>query len=218
MKIRALTILIFLITCSSSFGQDKPVLVDEFEKTTNDDLMARVDALWNNLLHSNSTGVVILSGTSLQKHLYQRRIEGCNSWRRYPRNTLQYIFDNKSALKVQFWTVPKGYDDSRFQTKPFDYALAHLDKPLEITNSAATDEYCPTIFDLEWYANFMNANPSFTGKAVIDTSKRDFLQRVVKYRKKLESLGVKASRVRFLRNHFYHERDEQWWLIPRKKR
>jgi hypothetical protein len=170
------------------------------------------------LLHKNSDGFVFIYGTSLQKLLNQRRIEGCNLWRKYPQNTLQYILEKDSALRIQFWSVPKGINEPKFRVQPLNYELPDLDKPAELTNSAALDEYCPLHFDLEWYALFMAANPSFKGKAVFDISKQDFLTRVIKYRKQLRSLGIKPSRVRFLRHHFYHEIDEQWWLIPSKKR
>ncbi|MEO7658552.1 MAG: hypothetical protein ABIV48_02960 [Pyrinomonadaceae bacterium] len=89
--------------------------------------------------------------------------------------------------------------------------------PVELTTSTSTDEYCPRHFDLQWYSKFLKGNPTFKGKAVFDTSKRDFLTRVTKYRKQLQVLGIDPNRVRFLRHHFYHERDEQWWPIPPRK-
>jgi len=211
-------ILTFTTTFLFCLAQNKPELVDEFEQVKNDELMARVDNLWNQLLNNNSNGFVILSGTSLQKHINQRRIEGCNYWRKYPRNSLKYIFENDSNLKLQFWSVPKLIDDPRFQERPLTYELNDLDKPVELSTSTATDEYCPRVFDLEWYSHFMVSNPRFTGKVVIDTSKQNFSVRVSKYRRKLAILGVKPSRIRFFRRHFYHERDEQWWLIPPKTR
>ena len=203
----------------SGFAQDKPTLVDEFTWVSNDSLMAHVDYFWTELLKTDKNGYVLLSGSAVEKRINQRRIEGCNYWRRHPRNTLKYIFEDDSTLKVQFWSVPKLSDDPRFKERPLDYRLNDLDKPLELSTSMATDEYCPRVFDLEWYANFMNANPKFTGKVVIDVgTNRVFIDRVIKYRKELRQRGIAANRIRYFRHHFIHERDEQWWLIPSKKR
>ncbi len=216
---RSIGIIVLLTAFVSSFAQNNPVQIDGFGRASNDELLARVDNLWNQL-RDGSHGVVILTSTKLANHRNKRRIEGCNLMRRYPQDSLIFIFKKEEKdYDVEFWKLPPGPNpDPRFAATPIDYTLPELSRPLELTNSLATDDFCPVHFDLDWYSEFMSANPTFKGKAIFDTSKRDFVNRVVKYRKQLESLGINPFRVRFLRRHFFHETDEQWWLIPPGKR
>ena len=218
MKAASLAILILLGAYITVIAQNNPILIDEFDAISNDDLSSRVDNLWNQL-KDGSQGVVILTGTTLANHLNKRRMEGCNLMRRYPTDSLVFIFENDHEdYAVQFWRIPPGaVGDSRFKAHELPYTLPHISRPFELTSSGASDDFCPRHFDLDWYARFLSANPSFKGKAVFDTSAPDFLKRTRKYREQLAALGIKTSRVRFFRRHFPHETDEQWWLIPNKK-
>ncbi len=164
---RIILFLVLLITFSSLFAQEKPELVDEFTQFSNDDLLARVDNLWIHLLHKNSNGFVFLSGTSLQKLINQRRIEGCNLARKYPQNTLKYILEEDSALRIQFWSVPKETSDPRFHAQPLNYELPDLDKPVELTNAAALEEYCPTRQRFEFASPDQGGNGDNSGTETI---------------------------------------------------
>ena len=205
----------FSISGFAVFGQERPVQLDEFGPVTNDALMARVEYFANEILEKNSDGFAILRGPPLMKYLMRRKIEGCLRWRGRPIDQLKFVYgEDREDLRVYFWKVPKGSELAPYSDQTFDYRLPQLKAPVELSSSSATDEYCPIYFDIDWYSKFLVANPSLRGKVVIDTSKSDFLKRVVKYRKRLASLGVQSSRVSFLRHKFEHERDEQWWLIP----
>jgi hypothetical protein len=212
---RHLLTLLILTICLT---QEQPAQVDQFGKIINDDLMARVDQFQEQLEKSGSVGFVILHGSTLSKYLNKRRIEGCNLWRRNPVDSFKFVFaPGQDDVSVEFWLVPKGFSAPKFTPTILDYKLPNLKQPLELTKSMATDEYCPTYFDLDWYADFLNANRRFTGRVVIDVkSEKVFRNRVYKYRKELFKRGISPSRIRYFRRHFNGERDEQFWLVPHK--
>jgi len=214
----AVIILVFLCGASICFAQEQPIQVDEFGKIGNDDLMAHVDYFQDQIQKSDYVGFIILHGSTLAKYLDKRRIEGCNRWRRYPVDSFKFVFaKDQSDTLVEFWKVPKGFSSPKFTPTVLDYKLDNLTKPIELTKSMATDEFCPTYFDLDWYAHFLNANPRITGRVVIDVkSEKVFRNRVYKYRKELLRRGVSSSRIRYFHRHFNGERDEQFWLMPNK--
>jgi len=214
-----LTFVLTLMLTAVVFAQELPVLVDRFGRQTNDALMTRTDRFSDMLGTTDSAGFVIVKGSPLMKLLIQRKIEGCLRWRARPVDQFTFVFgENADQLEVEFWQSSKGFRSPQFSKTEPNYKLADLKKPIELNSAFSTNEYCPLNFDLEWYSQFMKANPAFVGKVVIDASRSDFLSRVVRHRKKLAELGVDPSRVRFLRHHFVHERDEQWWLIPPKSK
>lgn len=195
---------------------DSWFIVDEFGKCTNDGLLARVDNFQKVLKEQKSKGLVILYGPTVTKYLNRRRIEGCNLMRRYSSDSLKFAFDpdGSRASSTQFYVIPKDYN---LKTDAPDYKLTDLSKAVELNSAFGTDEFCPLHFYVEWYSAFMTANPTFRGKVVIDSSLAEFNRRAVKHRNALKNLGIDPQRVRFIRQHFAHERDEQWWLIPSKK-
>ena len=212
-------LIILLIAFLSSLAQDGPKLVDEFGREPDGALLARIDNFWIQL-KDGSQGVAVLTSTTLGNYLNKRRIEGCNLMRRYPKDSLIFVFEKeRQDYWVRLWKIPKDSLDSRFVPTKLDYRLPQLDHSLELTSSMAAGGECPLHFDIAWYANFLRANPTFTGKAVFNTrTNRDFLSRVAKYRRKLTDEGIDIQRVRFFRRHFNGETDEQFWLIPQKKR
>jgi hypothetical protein len=213
---------LLLLFATTAFAQEEPkaVQVDGFSKATNDDLLARVDKLWSQLT-DGSSGVVILRSSTLANYLNKRRIEGCNLMRRYPVDGLTFVFENESKkYEVEFWKVPKNVSPgSQFLPTQLDYKLPELRRPLELTTSMAVDEFCPRHFDIQWYARFLNSNPTFSGKAVLDTkSSKIFFRKVAQFKRELQRQGVDSGRVNFIRRHFNGETDEQFWLIPPKQR
>ena len=197
----------------------QPTEVDEFGALGNDDLMSRVYTLNQQLSKdSNLRAVVIVSGNSWQRQVNVIRIQGCHKWLKIPLDRLTFLFDSEPEVKVQFWVIPDGTTMSKPETRPVDYDLSDLDKPVELSSSQSTDEYCPRYFDVDLYSHYMIANPSFTGKVIIDATRNQFVRRVLAYRSQLRKVGVAPPRIRFYRKHFYHERDEQWWLIPPKRK
>jgi hypothetical protein len=212
-------LVIVLLVAGSAFAQDQPELVDKFGPQNNDQLMARVENFQTVLNKSpDSVGYVILRGTTWAKYRNNRRIQGCNRWRKLPIDTFKFVFaDTQESPEVEFWKVPKDIKSAKFTESSPDYRL-DFDKPVELSASRSTDEYCPTYFDLDYYARFMKANPSYRGKVIIDSTKSDFLRRVRQYRKKLAAKGIASSRMTYIRHHFIHERDEQWWLIPPRRK
>jgi hypothetical protein len=214
----AVILLILLSAAAVLTAQKQPTQVDQFGKVSNDDLMAHVDEFQNQLQKSGSIGFVILHGGTLGKYLNKRRIEGCNIWRRYPADSFKFAFANSQEdTLVEFWMVPKGFSSPKFTPTIFDYKLAKLIKPLELTHSMTTDEFCPRYFDLDWYAHFLNANPRFTGRVVIDVkSEKIFRNRINKYKMELLKRGVLSQRIKYFRRHFNGERDEQFWLVPHR--
>jgi hypothetical protein len=207
---------LLIVLAFKGFGQDGPkaIQIDEFGKATNDDLQARVDNFQAQISNGKSRGFVILYGSAWAKYLNQRRIEGCNLMRRYPVDSLKFIFvENQDEVKVEFWKVPNGVESSRFTPTIPDYKLN------ELTTSMATDDFCPRHFDVDWYAHFMNANPTFSGRVVIDVKgEKAFQGRVHKYQIELERLGVSKKRIRYFHRRLHGERDEQFWLIPVRQR
>ena len=212
----AAILLTLTITGVVCVAQEQPTKVDQFGKASNDDLMAHVDWFQDQLLKSGSDGFVVLHGSTLSKYLNKRRIEGCNRWRRHPLDNFKFVFaPGQDDVSVEFWTVPKGFSSPKFTPTVLDYKRPNLKAPLELTHSMTTDEYCPTYFDLDWYADFLNANPRFTGRVVIDVKfEKVFRNRVHKYRKELLKRGISSSRIKYFRRHFNGERDEQFWLVP----
>ena len=217
MSLAWLAIFVFVVGIGAQM--DRWMTVDDFGQISNDSLMAHVDHFHDILdKRDDAVGLVVLYGPRLAQYLNQRRIEGCSRWRKRPTDRFTFVFgpeDNPSDLQGKFIIVTK---EAKLAIEPPDYKLLNLSNPVELSKAFATDEYCPLYFDLEWYAHFLSANPTFKGKAIFDTSRRGFLRRVSKYRKRLASLDIKASRVQFFRRHFMHERNEQWWLIPPAKK
>ncbi len=205
----------------SSFAQndDRWLIVDDFGRVSNDTLMYKVESLHETLdKREDAFGLVILYGPRITQYLNQRRIEGCSRWRKRPAGRFRFIFgpDEKlpADVQVKFCLVAK---DTNIKIEPPDYKLSGLKKPVELSASLTTDEYCPRYFDLEWYSHFMSANPTFRGKVIIDASLSMFNNRVIEHRNALDKLGIGQKRLKFIRRHFVHERDEQWWLIPSKQ-
>jgi len=219
-RFAALGLLLVLAIDGLSQEKIKAVQIDGFSRASNDDLLARVDNLWSQLT-DGSSGVVILRSSTLANYLNKRRIEGCNLMRRYPADGFTFVFEKESKeYQVEFWKVPKGISPgSQFSPTRLDYKLPELRRPLELTSSMAVDEFCPTHFDIEWYANFLNGNPTFRGKAVLDTkSSKTFFRKVAQYRRQLLQHGIDSRRIDFIRRRFNGETNEQFWLIPLKQR
>lgn len=219
-KILAVGVLMALCSYSGwPQSDDRWLIVDEFGRTTNDELMSRVDRFHEALDKRDDTvALVILYGPRTAQYLNQRRIEGCSRWRKHPSGRFRFVFgpeEHPTQIQVKFYLVAK---DSNIKVDPPDYKLPNLKKGIELNGAFETDEYCPRYFDVERYSHFMIANPTFRGRVLIDSSSKEFVRRVTKYREELEKLGVAPSTVKFLRRHFIHERDEQWWLIPAKRK
>jgi len=138
---------------------------------------------------------------------------------RLPLEKLSFRFaDNKNEIRVEFWKIPQGYDSAEFRPNIPDYKL-NLTEPTELTVSMASDDFCPQYFELNWYAKFLIANPLLTGRAVIDVhTKKEFLSRVARYKKELIGYGIASNRMRYYYKHFHGEHDEQFWLIPPKRK
>ncbi len=216
--------IIVLLFASAAAAQDQPnaVLVDELgfrNSQSNDALQVVVDRFQTEVRHGGK-GVVILTGSPLTNHLNKRRIEGCGIMLHYPADNLVFVFEPEAKDHLlEFWIVPLTNTDQRFIPKPLDYRLPDLTGPVELTASMYLDDFCPRKFDLEWYSHFLKDNPTFSGKAVIDTTtRRSFYQRVQRARNELKKYGLDAKRVRFEFRHFHGERDEQYWLIPHPKK
>lgn len=215
--------IIVLFLAVSGFAQEKSKaeLIDRFGKASNDDLLARVDDFQSKLFKDHSKGYVILFGDSLTKYRNKRRIEGCNLMRRYPEESLAFIFEKpQEYFNFEFWKVPDGSNLPRFTATVLDYKLDDLTKPVVLSSSMETDEFCRTHFDIEWYSHFLKANPRFSGKVVIDVrSNRLFHNLVHKYRKELQKNGIATSRIRYFRHKFHNgEEGAQFLLLPSRKR
>lgn len=212
----SLVILFFSVAISAQ-NDDRWMDIDEFRQISNDSLLAHVDHFHEVLdQRQDAVGLVVLYGSRINQHLNQRRIEGCSRWRKRPANRFRFVFgpdEHPTNIQGKFYLVAK---DVNVQIESPDYKLIGLSKPIELSSSLATDEYCPRNFTLDWYARFMTANPSLRGKVIIDASKSVFNKRIGAYRINLKKLGVDPRRIKFLRRHFIHERDEQWWLVPSK--
>lgn len=208
-----------VLFCSGFIYAQEPAQMDEFSFRTQDALMARVDHFAEQLSNTESTGYIKLNGPKWTQYRFLRKIEGCNRWRKRPIDTFKFILGPyQDELKIEFWRVPKGQEGKNFVPTVLDYRMPQLPAPIELSASRNTDEYCPTSSDVEWFSKFMVANPLLKGKVVIDTSKTEFIKRVVNHRKALLDNGVNPTSVRFIRRKFIHERDEQWWLVPNLNR
>jgi len=216
MKFRLAVILIIFYSLALQ-GQTpvKPERLDVFGKISNDDLQARVLYFQEELSKDESTGLAVLYGPPLLQYFNQRRITGCNRFMRISEENIRYKFvGGHDEVRVEFWKIPKGFNSPELVPNEPDYKL-ELVKPVEMTASMATDEFCPRFFEIDWYAKFLLANPSLNGRAVFDVrTKKDFVARVRKYKKELLGLGVASDRMRYYHKHFRGERDEQFWLVP----
>ena len=212
-----LFLVVLFIIGTNAQQSTEPVQIDEFGQISNDGLMSRLENLYVELSkQKDSSAVAVLSGNSWERQTNLRRIMGCHEWLKLRTDRISYRFTDVPEMKVEFWLIPNGTSLSISGTRPVDYDLSDLHKAVEFSASQSTDEYCPRYFDLNLYSRYLKANPSFRGRVMIDTSQRQFVGRVSTYRKQLSNLGIALSRIRFYRRHFYHERDEQWWLIPAK--
>jgi len=210
-------LLIILLVSATSFGQE-PDKLDEFGTPTNDELMTRVNHFAEQLTKTESVGLIKLNGPRWLQYRFIRKIEGCNHWWNRPADAFKFVLGvDGNGLRIEFWSSAKGRVPKNLMPTVLDYHLPQLQMPVELTVSTGTDEYCPIHFDIEWFSKFMTSNPAFKGKVIIDTSQTDFVRRVRSHRKELHDQGIAPSRMRFVRRHFIHERDEQWWLIPPKK-
>jgi hypothetical protein len=216
-----LLLLIFSLSPAlGSLGQtDKPEMLDSFGKISNDDLQFHVQIFQSELSRDGSTGLAILHGPGLAPYFNQRRIMGCSLFLKWPEDRIQFSFANdQNDTRVEFWKIPKGFRSPEFTPNAPDYRL-RPDKPVEMTVSMASDEFCPMYFKLDWYAKFLVANPALKGRAVIDVRTRnEFISRVIRYRKKLLRYGVASDRMQYYHRHFHGEHDEQFWLIPQKRK
>ena len=218
--VRSLIVALIFLSCSIA-GQTitAPTQVDEFGPLSNDDLLARVHYLDVQLKQNNSLkAIAIISGNSWERQVNLLRLRGCHRWLQIPLDRISFFFDSESEVKVEFWVLPNGMKLAKSNLRPTDYDLSDLTKPVELSTSQSLEEYCPRYVDVNLYSRYLAANPTFNGKVVIDTSRKHFVARVSTYRKQLRKLGITESRIRFYRKHFYHEHDEQWWLMPPKRK
>jgi hypothetical protein len=221
-KLNKLGVVLLLVAVTlTTLGQKtvKPEKIDEFRKLSNDDLQARVLNFQQQLAKDNSTGFVVLAGEPLAMYFNQRRIMGCNRFMKFPTDNFQFKFlSNTTEVRVEFWKIPAGYRSKEFTAPEPDYKLP-ISKPVELTTSMFDDEFCPRYFDVAWYAHFLVANPRLSGRAVIDVkTKREFIGRVSSYRRELAKFGVAPNRMRYFLKHFDGEKDEQFWLVPPKRK
>jgi hypothetical protein len=214
-------LIIVVILCTVTYGQlSRPRLIAKFTGgVDNDTLAAYMDLFHSERIKTGTPGYVVLRGSNWAKLRNYRRVTGCLRWRNVSSQEVMYVFaETQPVTEVEFWLVPNGIGSENFHPSEPDYRLDDLNEPVEVSVSQATDEYCPIAFDLEYFSRFLKANPYFSGKAVIDSPKKNFVPRVLRYRTKLSKLGISPDRVRYVRRHFAGERDERWWLIPSKRR
>lgn len=222
--------LVILILCSIHlcFGQ-KAQLVDEFGKTTNDPLQARVMMFLDNLEKNKTQGLIILydeKDKSLARYLNERRIKGCFSWIKYDAANISFVFAERPKnvdYLFQFWEVSQNAKSPQFKTISHDYKLDDLTEPTMIYSNGYLDEYCPLQFDLEFYANFLRANPNITGKIVIyeksakiyNKERSKLIQELIQ-KEKISPKQIQISRVNSTQGIEYGTYYNEFWLIPKR--
>jgi hypothetical protein len=149
------------VLCFGLYGQTvQPKMQDWFGRISNDDLQARVQTFQSELTIDGAAGLAVLHGPGLVPYFNQRRNIGCSRFLKWPEGMIQFRFANdQNGTRVEFWKIPKGFISTEFRPNVPDYRL-NLGKPIEMTVSMATDEFCPTYFELNWYAKFLVANPT----------------------------------------------------------
>lgn len=227
MKLRKsfLFLLILLASFQIDFGQEKPILVDQFGRLSNDPLLARIDSFSQAVIAAeNSKGYIINYGTEkdqLAKYINERRIRGCLRWMKYPEDKFIFALGaDKNELRTELWKVASDKEKPLFDEIKRDYSLSKLIEPRLVYQSSWVDEYCPVSFDMEFYSRFLKANSNLTGKIVIrERTLKKYLKEKRKYFRELtKTENVSSRQIKFVRGKYRGEPDTEFWFVPQKKK
>ena len=202
----------------------KAGIIDEFGSLDNDSLLARVYNLSVTLQNTNGKGFIIIYGEKsnpLKKYLAERRLKGCYKWGGFSTENVEIALGEEvDDLKFQFWKIPNGAEKPVFIEINRSYDLSGLNKPQLIYKSTYSYEFCPLYFDLEFYSKFLKANRNLTGKIVISEKNRSEYQAVKKkYLQMMKEINnFPLKQIQFVKGKYYEEPDNEFWLVPQKKR
>lgn len=217
--------LLLLLNLQICFGQEKPkaVLVDEFGETYCDELSARIDAFYREIISAqNSKGYIIVYGDKnkpLEKYLNELSTKEIIIFSKYDMSRIVFLhgIDNET-IKTQFWLVPAGADKPIFTEGNWNYTLPQTTKSFIFYKSSWVGEDCPSNFNII-YSKFLLANPDLHAHLVVyEKSAKDF-RRTKKdlFSELVNQNKVSPNQIKF----FYLKRknpDVEFWLIPKRRK
>lgn len=222
-------IFIYLVLFASiqlCFGQKKQdsILFDKFGKLSSHQLLANFDGFYADISETNSTGFIVIYETRadpLAKYLYQRNIEGCFQFRQVSDKNFQIAFvDDERETGVEFWKVPAGAQNPMLKEIKPDFYLSGMTRPGLVGISPRQEDFCALDVNLEFYSNFLKANPNITGKLVVQAKnlnnyrkvKQDYLRQLTKTHK------IPQKQFYFVKARSSKENNVEFWLEPQAKK
>ncbi len=240
MKIFLLAIILFIPAWT--FGQERPkaVLIDEFGRPCNEELLARFDnfiSQRNEIPDAHSYiyfyGDYQLEGRNLSFVDYLKG--GYHRLESTPERQFRFVQGgNLSEMKLQFWLVPPGAEMppiSPKYTPPaeikrpvlFDKGWADFHRwygPTEIYSMGFYDLGCDFPPNDDAFAKLLLADASLRGHLIIYTSKEHGAKRgnaVARFAIKdlIDRFGLQRNRITFAYGGKRDEPEIELWLIPK---
>lgn len=229
MRIFFTLLLIFCGFIVSIFSQEKPKaeLVDEFGKTSCEDLIARQDYLFYQLQNEpDSMAYVVIYGDKNNAKFawaVKSYLNGQTAFRKYDKNKLIIVkAKDEDALRVQFWKVSLGAEKPDFQEVGWNYDVSTKKKAFRLNSTIYENlDVCPSGNKIEDFSKYLNFNKDFRGHIVIYTDsnfnfqkeKAEFLDQLTR------KYNVSSKQIRFFfmkqkTDNYYYE----LWLVPNKKK
>ena len=215
-SVRFLLLITLLSTASLSQDRSGPRLFDEFSKISCEEMMARTDGLFSEVIsRPGSRAVVVIFGSvlNLREHInHEARIQTWAKFRNFPGERVTVIRRFADVPKVQFWVVP---DSSKFEVpgEPWSLAVPKTTKPFVVW---ASDESGCGGEPGRSFAELLGANPAARGNIVLrgnDTEIRD--ARIELTKQFVGSFGIRRNRLRFFKaDSATGFSAYEFWLVP----
>lgn len=231
-----LTLFLVFFAFQISFAQEKPKakLIDEFGKTCSEDVMARYDGFYVEMLNQpTSTSYIIFYGSESNEGRNLSYIYWLANYYKGRININNIIRGaNQKKEKIQFWLVPQG---AEIPKPTSEFIPAEINKPILFDSVWADfhnwygkfDIYSQGFWDLgcgfppnqKEFIKILNSNPNLIGRLVVYNRNKSRAQKVVKFalNQLIKNHNISSNRLITSYGGKSEVTKLEFWLIPKRK-
>jgi len=208
--------LLFFATVTVAQELPKAILVDEFSVISCEDLLARTDVLFAQLIqHPDHTGLVLISRKAQNSRGFREFITATFYLRPFDRERIKILeVSSLAESSGQFWRLPPGAVSPYYEKTP--EPVQDMSKPY-VFGYESEERVCPS-FVPELYANLLKEHPRSFGKIVVrGNSWRSRQSLGDYYLDKLRSdFGLSTNQFRIYYIHRPNKplTEAEFWFVP----
>lgn len=220
--LRAFALIVIFAFFVAAQNGTEAIIVDEFGRTSCEDIIARQDQLFIGLDNDPKAigyALIFSDADSLEDaRRVERYLNGQTEFRRFNDSKFRVVHAvGRSGLNVQFWIVPEGADLPPYE--PVKWPLGTSRRPFIFNRSDVDEGPCPFGNQFKVYADILNSYPGSKGHVVIWTrTKRQFEKEKERVERDLvRKYGLGAGKIRYF---YFRHRDNsprwEYWVVPKR--